>query len=53
MTDWEIAIFLPVEQFQKKGKTAIWNESAKIARSTGGISIKNTKAYYMRNRKKK
>ena len=53
MTDWEIAIFLPVEQFQKKSKTAIWNESNKIARSSGSISIKNTKAYYMRNRNKK
>ena len=33
MTDWEIAIFLPVEQFKKKSKASIWNESAKIARS--------------------
>jgi|SRR6056300_378757 hypothetical protein len=33
MTDWEIAIFLPVEQFKKKSKTSIWNESLKIARS--------------------
>ena len=33
MTDWEIAIFLPVEQFKKKSKTAVWNESLKIARS--------------------
>ena len=33
MTDWEIAIFLPVEQFRKKGKTAVWAESLKIARS--------------------
>ena len=32
MTDWEIAIFLPVEQFKKKSKTSIWNESLKIAR---------------------
>jgi hypothetical protein len=32
MTDWEIAIFLPVEQFQKKGKEAIWTDSLKIAR---------------------
>jgi hypothetical protein len=32
MTDWEIAIFLPVEQFKKKSKTAVWNESLKIAR---------------------
>ena len=33
MTDWEIAIFLPVEQFKKKSKASIWNESLKIARS--------------------
>ena len=33
MTDWEIAIFLPIEQFRKKSKTAIWQESLKIARS--------------------
>jgi len=33
MTDWEIAIFLPVEQFKKSSKTAVWNESLKIARS--------------------
>lgn len=33
MTDWEIAIFLPIEQFKKKSKTSIWNESLKIARS--------------------
>ena len=33
MADWEIAIFLPVEQFKKKSKTSIWNESLKIARS--------------------
>ena len=32
MTDWEIAIFLPVEQFKKKSKGSVWNESAKIAR---------------------
>jgi len=33
MTEWEIAIFLPVEQFKKKSKASIWNESLKIARS--------------------
>ena len=33
MTDWEIAIFLPIEQFKKKGKQAVWTESAKIART--------------------
>ena len=32
MTDWEIAIFLPVEQFKKKSKASVWNESLKIAR---------------------
>ena len=53
MTDWEIAIFLPVEQFKKSSKQAIWQDSLKQARSPGGISIKNTKAYYTRNRKKK
>ena len=34
MSDWEIAIFLPTEQFKKKGKVAVWAESAKIARRT-------------------
>ena len=52
MTDWEIAIFLPVEQFKKSSKQAVWQESLKQARSPG-FSIKNTKAYYTRNRKKK
>ena len=32
MTEWEIAIFLPIEQFKKKSKTAVWQESLKIAR---------------------
>jgi hypothetical protein len=32
MTEWEIAIFLPVEQFRKKGKESVWQESLKIAR---------------------
>ena len=32
MTEWEIAIFLPIEQFKKKGKQAVWRESLKIAR---------------------
>lgn len=32
MTDWEIAVFLPVEQFVKKSKAAIWTESLKIAK---------------------
>lgn len=33
MADWEIAVFLPTEQFTKKSKTAVWSESTKIARS--------------------
>jgi len=33
MADWEIAIFLPTEQFIKKPKGSIWSESIKIARS--------------------
>jgi hypothetical protein len=33
MAEWEIAIFLPTEQFVKKGKSAVWAESNKIARS--------------------
>ena len=32
MTDWEIAIFLPVEQFKKKSKATIWAESLKISK---------------------
>ena len=27
MTEWEIAIFLPTEQFVKASKTEVWNES--------------------------
>ena len=34
MTEWEIAIFLPTEQFVKQQKGAIWNESIRIARKT-------------------
>ena len=34
MSEWEVAIFLPTEQFKKKGKAAIWNESMKIARKS-------------------
>ena len=33
MSEWEVAIFLPTEQFQKKGKAAIWADSMKISRS--------------------
>jgi len=51
MTDWEIAIFLPVEQFKKSSKQTIWQDSLKQARSPG-FSFKNTKAYYTRNKKK-
>ena len=32
MAEWEIAIFLPTEQFKGKGKAAIWAESNKIAK---------------------
>ena len=32
MSEWEVAIFLPTEQFVKKGKSAVWAESNKIAR---------------------
>lgn len=32
MTDWEIAIFLPTEQFIRKSKTSVWKESITIAR---------------------
>ncbi len=52
MTDWEIAIFLPVEQFRKSSKQSIWSDSVKQANSPG-FSAKNTKAYYTRNMKKK
>ena len=33
MSEWEVAIFLPTEQFKKKGKAAIWADSMKISRS--------------------
>tara|TARA_B100001113_G_C21121700_1_gene627658 strand:+ start:2836 stop:3423 length:588 start_codon:yes stop_codon:yes gene_type:complete len=33
MSEWEVAIFLPTEQFKKKGKAAIWADSLKISRS--------------------
>jgi len=33
MSEWEVAIFLPTEQFKKKGKAAVWADSNKIARS--------------------
>ena len=32
MTEWEIAIFLPTEQFKKTSKANVWKESIKIAR---------------------
>ena len=32
MTDWEIAIFLPTEQFTKASKTKVWQESLKFAK---------------------
>ena len=33
MADWEVAIFLPTENFVKKGKSKVWADSLKIARS--------------------
>lgn len=30
--DWEIATFLPVQQFEKKGTSAVWRESGKMIR---------------------
>jgi len=33
MTDWEIAIFLPVEQFKKTSKQSVWADSSRIARN--------------------
>ena len=32
MTDWETAIFLPVQQFKKKSSRVVWAESRKIYR---------------------
>jgi hypothetical protein len=32
--DWEIALFLPVENFAKKGKTHVWKESEEIIAGT-------------------
>ena len=32
MTDWELAIFLPTEQFKKKQKGTVWKDSIKVAR---------------------
>ena len=34
MTEWEIAVFLPTEQFKKSGKQNVWKESLKIARQS-------------------
>lgn len=31
--EWDIAIFLPTEQFQKKTKNFVWNESKRIYRA--------------------
>jgi len=33
MTEWQIAVFLPTEQFKKAGKAKIWKESIGSARS--------------------
>jgi len=32
MTEWEIAIFLPVEQFMKSNKQTVWKDSTILAR---------------------
>jgi len=32
-SEWDIAIFLPTEQFQKKTKQYVWNQSKKMYRS--------------------
>lgn len=34
MTEWEIAVFLPTEQFKKSGKQNVWKDSLKIARQS-------------------
>jgi hypothetical protein len=34
MTEWEIAVFLPTEQFKKSGKQNVWKDSLKIARKS-------------------
>lgn len=31
-SEWDIALFLPTEQFMKKSKTAVWTESKRIIR---------------------
>ena len=33
MSEWEIAIFLPVEEFKKSDKRKVWSDSLRIARS--------------------
>lgn len=32
-SEWDIALFLPVEDFKKQSKTAVWKESRKIIRN--------------------
>ena len=32
--DWEIALFLPVENFVKKGKSYVWQQSSEIIDGT-------------------
>jgi hypothetical protein len=34
MTEWEVAVFLPTEQFKKSGKQNVWKDSLKIARKS-------------------
>lgn len=33
--DWETVLFLPVDDFQKAGKTKVWNNSKKIINNSG------------------
>ena len=33
MPEWEIAVFLPTQQFKKKSAQAVWAESRKIYKS--------------------
>ena len=35
MTDWETAIYLPVQQFKKKGTSKVWADSRKIYQGGG------------------
>jgi hypothetical protein len=30
MTDWETAIYLPIQQFKKKSSKSVWADSRKV-----------------------